>query len=293
MPLHRPPLLHPPFLQTFAAQYLALSTPCLLPPATLTLPALNWFPTTPPLPNHAHFSSLLGASFTTPVDLESTDPATKNFSRARLPFNLFLEYLCLDAKSSTLPNLYLAQTSLSQLPGLEKDLPTPEIVGKGGRGDVYAVNLWIGRGGKTDTPLHKDPNPNVFAQLAGRKRVRLFSPAVGLGLMERYGGWGSGNGENSKRRPEETGEGGETWDCVVGGRLMKEGDRRFRGEDMMMGFTRATLDSVVWGPLDDDIAGYEAEVGAGEGLFIPMGWWHAVRSIGEKGVSASVNWWFR
>ncbi|KAJ5149361.1 hypothetical protein N7448_000939 [Penicillium atrosanguineum] len=70
----------------------------------------------------------------------------------------------------------------------------------------------------------------------------------------------------------------------------------FRGEEMMQGQERALLDEMVWSTPasagSDGGVGYEAHLGTGDGLFIPKGWWHSIKGVGE-GVTASVNWWFR
>lgn len=120
----------------------------------------------------------------------------------------------------------------------------------------------MGREGETNTPLHKDPNPNLFVQLAGRKRVRLFSPTSGRELMEYTG---------------------------------SNAERRFRtGDEMMVGKQKEYLDMAVWsenveGGGGGGVEGFEVEVHAGDGLFIPKRWWHAVKGVGEGGVSASVS----
>lgn len=57
----------------------------------------------------------------------------------------------------------------------------------------------------------------------------------------------------------------------------------------MVGPEKGRVGAVVWeGGLD----GFEVELGPGDGVFIPRGWWHAVRGSGE-GVAGSANWWFR
>lgn len=38
--------------------------------------------------------------------------------------------------------------------------------------------------------------------------------------------------------------------------------------------------------------GWEGTVNAGDGLVIPRGWWHSVRSKGDD-INMSVNWWFK
>lgn len=141
-------------------------------------------------------------------------------------------------------------------------MPTPDYVLHAGKGDIYAINLWLGRAGAVNTPLHRDPNPNVFVQLAGRKRVRLFAPEAGERIMTEFGG-----GARRLRTPDE----------------------------MMVGGRKDSLEKVVWGMErreesgdGDVVRGLEAEVGAGDGIFIPKGWWHAIKGVGSDGVTASV-----
>ncbi|TVY16036.1 hypothetical protein LARI1_G007339, partial [Lachnellula arida] len=60
---------------------------------------------------------------------------------------------------------------------------------------------------------------------------------------------------------------------------------------MMEGPERDVLDEDVWSR-DARMECFEVDVGPGEALFIPKGWWHSIKSIGPT-VTASVNWWFR
>ena len=66
----------------------------------------------------------------------------------------------------------------------------------------------------------------------------------------------------------------------------------------MAGPERELLHRAVWEADASDLTalviryGQEAEVGLGEALFIPKGWWHSVKGVGSA-VTASVNWWFR
>jgi ribosomal protein L16 Arg81 hydroxylase len=63
---------------------------------------------------------------------------------------------------------------------------------------------------------------------------------------------------------------------------------------MMQGQERILLEQAVWDDADSDGTnnvqdeGYEAHLEAGDGLFIPKGWWHSIKGIGE-GVTASVS----
>jgi Cupin-like domain len=181
---------------------------------------------------------------------------------------LLLDHLELSTSSNY--SLYLAQCSLPSLPKtLQADLTTPQIVLKAGRGDIYDSSLWLGRP-PTYTPLHRDPNPNLLMQLAGRKIVRLFPPDIGLAIFERV---------------QQT--------------MGQNASAIFRGEEMMQGAEKELLEREVW---DDGNSadpgkaalrlGLEARIKLGEALFIPKGWWHSVKGVGE-GVTASVNWWFR
>lgn len=68
---------------------------------------------------------------------------------------------------------YLMQTSIPDvLPELLGDVDTPQYVGTTGA----AAHLWFGAA-RTVTPLHYDMANNLLAQIHGRKRITLFSPA--------------------------------------------------------------------------------------------------------------------
>ncbi|KAH7403329.1 hypothetical protein BKA64DRAFT_743933 [Cadophora sp. MPI-SDFR-AT-0126] len=201
---------------------------------------------------------------------------SSTFHTFSAPLSLFLlASKCLASSPSSpppqTPQLYIAQAQLLSLPSpLQHDLPTPHLVSHAGKGDIYDSNLWLGLP-PTYTPLHKDPNPNLFVQLAGRKQVRMFEPRVGGGIYRSVQG--------------RIGRGG-----FGGGGQM-------RGSEMMEGPERGALWEAVWG--DDGMEGrdggaeeFEALVGPGDALFIPKGWWHSFRSVGG-GVTGSVNWWFR
>jgi len=184
------------------------------------------------------------------------------FYRFNAPLSLLLQAGSSKLAFPALNRLYIAQAQISDLPKqLRDDLPTPYIVKEAGKGDVYDRNIWMGRGG-TYTPLHKDPNPNLFVQLASRKCVRLFRPEVGAAIFR------------------ETQQ-----------RIGASASSAFRGDEMMEGPERDVLDQSVWGasaPRD----GFEVIVGPGDALFIPKGWWHSIKSIGTD-FTASANWWFR
>jgi len=202
------------------------------------------------------------------VPLEYTKVAedgSDEFQRLQAPLSVFLAWSQLATPASS-ERMYLAQCQVTDLPlALRDDLPTPELVARTGKGDVYDTNTWIGLA-PTNTPLHRDPNPNLFVQLAGTKVVRVFPPHVGSAIF-----------------------------AQVQHELGKDGSASVRDETMMYGKEKSLLDHHVWGGSvspQHSSDGCEAYLEAGDGLFIPKGWWHSIRGIGE-GVTASVNWWFR
>lgn len=247
-----------PVLRDALRAHFAAQTPCRFPPSAFTplIPAIRtWFTSADNLDLGFFRSTLSESDLGTLVTVESSTPTT--FERVSIPFSLLLHYLSLPIPPQGLPDLYLAQTPLLELiPALKQSIPTPAIVEETGRGDIYATNLWLGRCESINTPLHKDPNPNLFVQLAGRKRIRMFSPAIGRRL--------------------------------VGGDVA-----RFRAEEeMMLGESRARVQEMVWKAHDGENEAFEIVVDPGDACFIPTGWWHAVQGVGS-GVGASVNWWFR
>ena len=187
-------------------------------------------------------------------------PGARAVKRAKQPNDDFFSSAAV--ATLTLPNIraYLAQASLVDLPqALTKDVPTPELVLTVGKGDVYDSSLWLGEA-PTYTPLHRDPNPNLFVQLAGRKVVRLFEPRVGL----------------------------ETFDRVQE-RIGGTASPTLRGEEMMQGTEREVLEDEVWGADAANIPNcWEAGLEAGDGIFIPKGWWHSIKGTGE-GMTGSVS----
>lgn len=165
-----------------------------------------------------------------------------------------------------LVQLYIAQSSLSDLPeALQLDVQAPELILKAGKGDMYSSSIWLGTE-PTFTPLHRDPNPNLFYQIHGTKVVRLLPPKVGEMLY-----------------------------FEVQARIRQQGSSRIRtAEGMMQGLERRVLEDAVWGDDVDLGEMREAKVEAGDALFIPKGWWHSLKSWGSEGaLNGSVNWWFR
>jgi hypothetical protein len=213
------------------------------------------------------------------VEMELTErrsgEGNSTFKRFSGPLSLFLQWqagrLTATGQTRNGQTLYISQSSLADLPSpLQDDLRTPDIVRKAGRGDVYSSSIWMGVP-PTRTPLHRDPNPNLFVQLAGEKVIRMIKPADGDCLFEL-----------ARRRLVRAGS-------TVDGR------GRIRSEHMMVGEENQILEDWAWGEADqgpDDqdgpISGFELKLETGDGVFIPKGWWHTVRGVGT-GINASVS----
>ena len=261
-----------------------------------------------------------------PLELTRKDEAGKmSFERFDAPFSLFLDWMKqrraeaeaqaqaqpaaqeAQTQPKAQPNLYLAQCPLPTLPAplLASLPPTPSPVLHAGKGDIYTSSIWLGLS-PTCTPLHRDPNPNFFLQLAGRKRIRLFPPQTGLALFRAV--------QQQQQQQQQR---------IALGHQDRGSHPVFRGEEMMQGPEREGLERMIWGDNDadekyEDGGGgndngtadacvnqngdpsteaeghYEAILDPGTALFIPLGWWHSVRSVGTTGtMTASVNWWFR
>ena len=308
----------------FRTTYFDPELPCLFPKGHFVkLPAIEeWFRKDPAgrvLMNEAFFESSAKAAvakeettaFTEDpiVELEVVNGQSSEFSKLSVPLSAFLRILNLplppiptpspsttDSTPRTdstkakdqIPSLYLAQHSTPAF--LAPSLPTPSIVKNAGKGDIYGHALWLGTT-PTDTPLHRDPNGNLFVQLTSRKVIRMTTPAIGKGLVELA--------QQAGGNPNPT----------VG---------NLQGEEMMTGKAKELLDLVVFGnPFGKDKARLAAEQGEwekweqlrdgmlecvvepGDGVWIPKGWYHAVKGVAASGreddreISASVNWWFR
>lgn len=196
--------------------------------------------------------------------IHTSNPESR-FAMFEAPLRLLMKAIEFNGEHiNKLKKLYIAQSQIPDLPAeLQEDLPTPRIVSEAGKGDVYNSSIWLGLE-PTYTPLHRDPNPNLFCQLLSSKTVRLLPPTTGDRLY-----------------------------AEIQSRLRRSGSSRIRGFEMMDGPERIMLNAATWGseaPKDC----VEAQVDAGDALFIPKGWWHSVKSTHRDGrLNASVNWWFR
>lgn len=147
---------------------------------------------------------------------------------------------------------YLAQHELlAQCPTLHADVqvPLPWIKNLGA---PARVNAWLGTHG-TVTPCHWDSYDNCLAQVQGTKQVILLAPEMAPYL---YVNKGSGKSTSAQGNIAQVN--------------VEAPDFQAFPE-----FAKAER--------------HVAEIGPGDALFIPVKWWHQVRSFSP---SFSVNFWF-
>ena len=166
---------------------------------------------------------------------------------------------------------YLAQHDLfSQVPSLRNDISVPDycytdppppspgtpLGNKEQQPELEEplLNAWFGPAG-TISPLHTDPYHNILCQVVGKKYIRLYDPS-----------------ETGKLYPK--GVEGEGVDMSNTSEVdVEAADAILDGEHPL--FRRAEY--------------VETILKEGECLYIPVGWWHYVRSLT---VSFSVSFWW-
>ncbi|KAF8456638.1 hypothetical protein BGX38DRAFT_1087227 [Terfezia claveryi] len=272
--------LTPPSIATFLT---SLSHPFIVKSLTPHWPALTTRPWSSPAYLLSHTNS---GKRLVPIEIGKSY-TDASWGQRIIPFKQFLdEYILHPSPSSTTG--YLAQHDLfSQVPALRNDIAVPDycyssFYTDGDDPDVDDVdtpepllNAWFGPK-NTLSPLHTDPYKNILCQVVGRKYIRLYNPHTETPrLFPR--GVEAGGVDMSNTSGVEVGwvEGDELTYDDDGEDGIEEGRGGFEGE----------------GEGEGDGAEYvEGILEPGDGLFIPVGWWHYVRSLD---VSFSVSFWWK
>ncbi|KAL9622376.1 MAG: hypothetical protein Q9160_003219 [Pyrenula sp. 1 TL-2023] len=235
----------------------------------------------------------LGASYT-----------SSSFSQRILPFSSFLHTHILPPSPPMTG--YLAQHPLfSQIPFLAADIPTPPYIWtcddppspspgtplyEKARVDPSVlprtpdgpnVNVWFGPAW-TVSPLHYDPYHNLLAQVVGRKYVRLYSPHDSQRLFPRSekepAPEPAPSSSTSPQTPTPAEEPPRTINMSNTSSIDIVAIETSPSEDW----------ESVW-PGFGEVGYVEAILEPGEMLYVPVGWWHYVRSLS---VGVSVSWWW-
>jgi peptidyl-lysine (3S)-dioxygenase / protease len=159
---------------------------------------------------------------------------------------------------------------------LLKDLPPLTFACAAFGAEPDAINLWVGDG-RSFTATHKDHYENLYMVVRGAKRFFLRPPCDAAQLPER-------DLRAATYAP-----------CVPTG-----GDALHAVADTPASSVRWILHDKADAPRVPDVRGGRdlaasgreplvADVAAGEMLYLPALWYHAV---GQRGVTVAVNWWF-
>ena len=226
-------------------------------------------------------SNTIGGRRLVPVEIGKSyvDSA---WGQSIITFNKFLDDYVLDSPEKPGNGMaYLAQYDLFEhIPALRNDIMIPDLcyancspphhsspfLNKHSalpRLEDPILNAWFGPAG-TVSPTHTDPYHNILAQVVGRKYVRLYAPR-----------------EHKKLYPKGIEEGGvdmsNTSNVDIG---------LISGMDGNVDDQKAAVDEF---PLFKEAEYVDVILEAGDCLYIPLGWWHYVRSLS---VSFSVSFWF-
>jgi len=188
---------------------------------------------------------------------------------------------------------YLAQHDLfAQIPSLRADISIPDYcysepassphlthIKPVAKLDEPLLNAWFGPAG-TISPLHTDPYHNILAQVVGYKYVRLYAPQETQNLHPRS--MDENGVDMSNTSKVDLDEAMKLYTEISCWQSERENDNGQASSETMREFEHEF-------PGFKDAKYTEAILGPGECLYLPVGWWHYIRSLTP---SFSVSFWF-
>eukprot|EP01080_Neovahlkampfia_damariscottae_P000542 gene542-8054_t len=213
--------LKKPTLEEFREKFFKKEIPCLITDSISTWKALkSW--------KNAEY--LIENTTNKKIPIETS--SYTNFETKLISFQNYIQ-----DKSSG----YLAQYPLFEdFENLKNDFEIPKYC-KAGLGDIYMINAWIGPK-NTISNLHYDPNPNLFCQIKGKKKIRIYDK------------------KDSK---------------------FMYPHKHFRLKNTSQVNLDEEVDAEKF-PGFDSLEYWEFEINEGEMLFIPCKFWHHVKSLEER-----------
>ncbi|KAF5387104.1 hypothetical protein D9615_001619 [Tricholomella constricta] len=227
----------------------------------------------------AYLRSVAGPGRIVPVEV-GEDYRAHEWTQELIDWEAFLASLHLADQPPPPPQraniFYLAQHNLiQQFPSLRADIVVPDYVYASmdppeftsykppGNDEQLVINMWLGPGG-TISPAHTDPYYNLFVQVVGHKTVWL-APSQVTPSMYRYS-----SNEDFQNFAANSTEPSMTNTSRVD--VFSAQTEEFR--DFWDGVVPKAMSAVLE---------------PGDLLYIPPGWWHAMRS---EETSFSVSMWF-
>ncbi|THH06217.1 hypothetical protein EW145_g4239 [Phellinidium pouzarii] len=217
-----------------------------------------------------YLQRVAGRGRVVPIEV-GNDYRTDDWTQRIMDWEEFLDYLFYDTDTDD-------HDLFKQFPALRTDIVVPDYVYSAlpppeqypryqppKNVDALVLNTWLGPRG-TVSPAHTDPYYNFYVQVVGQKTVWLAPPHVSHALSPLH----NHEGDRSNTVLGNT----SCFDVFVNPDLDSypesfSSSASFK-EDVVPEAMSATLD-------------------AGDMLFFPPGWWHAMRS---ESVSFSVSMWF-
>jgi hypothetical protein len=188
---------------------------------------------------------------------------------------------------------YLAQHDLfAQIPSLRADIgipdycycnpaPSPHLthIKPTAKLEEPLLNAWFGPAG-TVSPLHTDPYHNILAQVVGYKYVRLYAPEYTEKLYPRSIDENGVDMSNTSQVDMDEAM------RVLSEKPCWQGEEDMNKQDLEQARQR---DFETEFPNFGSAPFIEGILAPGECLYLPVGWWHYIRSLTP---SFSVSFWF-